>query len=130
MIRDHEIRRQLPRSFVIGRGVVALVLLAGAIWLLMLTVETRRDVGLRLSLLGIYLFIAFWIDPEPDYNDLGWFGGLMNDPFRFRDNINRSKLSWRLFLAPGAFIATGVWDLLRMDSAQPTLPSGSDEPER
>ena len=41
-------------------------------------------------------------------DDLGWFGGLLNDPFRYRDNINRQLLFLQIVLLPGRLLAEGM----------------------
>lgn len=61
-------------------------------------------------LVGIYVALGYYVRPEPDMTDLGWFGGLLNDPFRYRDNINRQLLFFQIVLLPGRLLAEGmIW---------------------
>lgn len=53
----------------------------------------------------IYCIMGYFAVPDPDMDDLGWAGGLINNPFRISDNINRTLLFFRIALAPGKFLA-------------------------
>src|SRR3954471_7578156 len=44
---------------------------------------------LSLSILFIYLIASYLLTPKPDTSNVGWFGGLMNNPLRVSDNFNR-----------------------------------------
>ena len=49
----------------------------------------------------IYLAIAYVFRPEPSRENLGWFGGMIDNPFRYSDDINRSLLWVSILLWPG-----------------------------
>lgn len=54
---------------------------------------------------GTYVLICATFDPlEIDWNDMGWFGGLMNNPFSYTDNMNRKRLVLLLMMIPGKII--------------------------
>src|SRR5262245_30243947 len=59
----------------------------------------------------IYTGIAFFFRPEPNTDNMGWGGGLGNDPFQSSDNVNR--FLWRLscILGPGRFTAETLLDV-------------------
>jgi len=60
--------------------------------------------GGPLGVLGgaaVYLLISFLWTPSPDTSDLGYFGGLSDNPFSFSDDWNRFLLSVNLLLYPG-----------------------------
>lgn len=66
--------------------------------------------------LALYLAASHWIIVQPDYNDMGWFGGMMDNPFSWSDDYNRSLATLRLLLVPGKFISGSLlrmWTLLR-----------------
>ena len=46
----------------------------------------------------IYTGIAFFFRPEPNTDNLGWGGGLGNDPFQTSDNVNR--FLWKALPGP------------------------------
>jgi len=51
--------------------------------------------------MGVYLFLALMLSPEPDSRNLGFFGGLADNPFSFEDDWERQKLVFALVLMPG-----------------------------
>jgi len=64
----------------------------------------------------IYLMAAATTTPTYDDTNLGWFGGMMDNPFSFEDDANRMGLYLALFLLPGKVVAATVkltWRLAR-----------------
>jgi hypothetical protein len=59
----------------------------------------------------VYTGIAFFFRPEPNTDNLGFGGGMANDPFQASDNVNR--FLWRLHcvLGPGRFTAETLLDV-------------------
>ncbi len=53
----------------------------------------------------IYCTIAFFVVPHPDYDNIGWLGGLIDHPFRYSDDINRFLIFLAVILYPGRFIS-------------------------
>lgn len=53
----------------------------------------------------VYCVIAFFVRPEPDTSNMGWLGGLIDNPFRISDDMNRTILFFKIALLPGLFIA-------------------------
>lgn len=62
----------------------------------------------RASLL-IYLILAWGCTPNPDGRNLGWFGGLMDNPFRITDDMNRILVFVYMLLLPGKLIVFGLF---------------------
>lgn len=58
----------------------------------------------------IYIGIAFFIRPEANTDNLGWGGGLGNDPFQSSDNVNRFLWRAHCVLGPGRFTAETLLD--------------------
>jgi hypothetical protein len=56
------------------------------------------------QLVVFYLLIAYFITPRPDTSNVGWFGGLVNNPLRISDDANRLAVFLYLFLLPGKLI--------------------------
>ena len=63
-----------------------------------------------LVLLSIYLLAAHYLTPVPDYDNLGWFGGIFNNPFRYSDDLNWLLVFLMLLLLPGNIITVGLRD--------------------
>lgn len=53
----------------------------------------------------IYCLAGYFIIPKPDYSNMGWAGGLMDNPFRYSDGLNRFLIGLKIVLYPGRFIA-------------------------
>lgn len=62
----------------------------------------------------IYVALSFFIVPRPNYDDMGYFGGLINNPWRYSDNYNRSLRDWNVLLGPGRFISSTMLDCAAM----------------
>lgn len=58
--------------------------------------------------LVVYLMIASVIRIKQDHDNLGWMPFLVNNPFRFSDNINRFLLILNLLFLPGKYILRSV----------------------
>ena len=58
----------------------------------------------------VYTLIAFVIRPEPNTDNMGWGGGLANDPFQASDNVNRFLWKAHCVLGPGRFTAETFLD--------------------
>jgi hypothetical protein len=59
----------------------------------------------------VYTGIAFFFRPEPNTDNLGFGGGMMNDPFQCSDNVNRFLWRAHCVLGPGRFTAETLLDL-------------------
>ncbi|MFP4029818.1 MAG: hypothetical protein ACLFWL_18725 [Candidatus Brocadiia bacterium] len=102
------------RWAVFVRFAVAVILLGVGFYLLFAyAVEpTNKSVALALAVAFFYLFIAYLIRPAPDMENIGWCGGLFDNPFRYSDDINRTLLSLKLILMPGRLIAAALVDMV------------------
>ena len=63
-----------------------------------------------IGILLLYIGIAFFFRPEPNTDNMGWFGGFGNDPFQYSDNINRFLFNLHMLLGPGRFAAETMLD--------------------
>jgi hypothetical protein len=75
------------------------------------------------GVLAAYLLVAYFVDLEPDYENLGYslvrhhsgrlpiLGWLhIDDPFQWSDGVAREFLFYRLLLSPGRFITIALTD--------------------
>jgi hypothetical protein len=61
----------------------------------------------------LYLVLGYFVRPDPDTSNLGWAGGLVDDPFRYSDDHNRFLLFLALALFPGYLLAMPAVELFR-----------------
>ena len=54
-------------------------------------------------ILILYHLISLFIQPNPNYDNVGWLGGFMDNPFRISDDFNRSLITIKVILIPGYF---------------------------
>ena len=73
---------------------------------------------------GYWIFMSIYIaacglikSQDVDRGNLGWFGGLVDNPFTFSDDINRFKFRMLLLMIPGKIIlitVTATWKLVAL----------------
>jgi len=98
-------RRGSPPAVVTVCAVISAALLG--VWLYVLLATMHGGIaGVAATIL--YLVLAYFLHPTPDYSNLGWLGGLMNHPFRYSDDLNRLLLFLVVFLWPGRFVAESL----------------------
>lgn len=97
------------------RFIIASILLLGSVtglcylvWPLTLTALAAIFGGLAL-----YLLLGYFVRPRADTENLGLAGGLIDNPFRYSDDINRSLLFFQIVLWPGRFIGESYVDFFR-----------------
>lgn len=57
---------------------------------------------------SLYCIIGYSVIPKPDHSNIGWMGGLFDNPFRYSDDINRMLIVFQILLYPGRFISTTI----------------------
>lgn len=69
---------------------------------------------LILALEAIYIFAGYYVNPQPDSDNYGWAGGLIDNPFRISDDINRLLLFLRIILFPGRMFGVFILQFITM----------------
>ncbi len=117
-------RRPLPRDHTgLGGAVASLILRlatwialqAGAIWALQaftgFDVIAAYGLPTVVALEFAYVLVCTLLDPHPDHEDLGFGGGLLDNPLSYSDNWNRILLTIAvfsdLFGGPGRWVGHG-----------------------
>jgi Zn-finger nucleic acid-binding protein len=99
-----------------GRWVLSLLLLFGPALFILNTVPDFAGLtfwGIYGAAWAVILLIAHYVEFCPDTDDLGWFGGMVDDPFSWSDNWNRSLLFYRLFFMLPKFVVNTFTDTLQ-----------------
>jgi hypothetical protein len=107
--------------FAVACGFLAIV--AYVVYGTGLVAATPRNLWVGAGVLAAYLLVAFFVDLEPDYENLGHplvrdhsrrlpiLGWLyFDDPFKWSDGVARDFLFYRLLLSPGRFITIALTD--------------------
>jgi hypothetical protein len=117
-------RRTAPEKLVrFALACVLLALIAYAVYGTGLVEATAPRLGIGAGVLATYLLLAYFVDLEPDYENLGYspvrdhsgrlpiLGWLhFDDPFQWSDGVARAFLFYRLLLSPGRFITIALTD--------------------
>lgn len=61
-----------------------------------------------------YVVLGTIIHPQPDTSDMGYFGGLVDNPFSFRDDANRFLLFLQVILLPAKLVSWTVISAVRL----------------
>ena len=101
------------KPLILIRAIVVIVLVSVVWWLAWpyLPLEGFQRGLLLVGASLIYASLGYLIRPEPNFENMGWLGGLMDHPFRYSDDINRTLLLVRILLDPGRFVAVSLVDL-------------------
>ena len=112
---------------------VATIMTAGLFWVLYhflpmyFPITGWHVIGTPTILVLLYIGFSFFVIPRPDTDNLGWMGGMVNDPFRYTDDWNRSLVSLNHTLAPGRFIAGTILDVACMAGIVESSPVPKDD---
>ena len=92
-------------------GLVALLAVGFVLLLPYVPLPLWQSTTVVSGVLLIYVGIAFFVRPEPSENNMGYLGGMMDDPTQYSDDINRRLWSLHCLLGPGRFVAETILDL-------------------
>jgi hypothetical protein len=101
-----------PRVIMV-RGAIAVMLVAGVLLLIFRGSSGVEEMVSIAAIFAFYCGIAYSVTPRPNYDNIGWAGGLVDNPFRYSDDMNRMLVGLLVFLWPGRFITVGLRDLFQ-----------------
>jgi hypothetical protein len=58
-----------------------------------------------------YLLLSYLLDIEPDYDNVGLLGGIIDHPFRYTDDANRFLIFLKIIFFPGFIMAQSMVEL-------------------
>jgi len=97
-----------PRKWLIWLTVIVGLLLfgVGLYWVFQdLFYEKARSILLKSGSFVLYILAGHFVTSRPDYTNVGWLGGVMDNPFRISDDYNRWLVLIEVVLLPGKLIA-------------------------
>ncbi|MEW4456276.1 hypothetical protein AB1L30_26670 [Bremerella sp. JC817] len=59
----------------------------------------------------IYTGLAFFVVPRPNTDNMGWCGGMINNPFTYTDDCNQWLFCFYAVLGPGRLISGALLDV-------------------
>lgn len=120
-------RPRLSPGKVLLQVALAAVVVAGFVWLAKEAHWKLTDPRVAGGLFA-YIGFAWLVRPQADTSNLGWLGGLVDNPFRVSDDWNRLLLFLSIALLPGRIVGDAVEDTLRLVFGKP--PRGWSPPEQ
>lgn len=110
------VARRKPRWLVAGKLAVVLFVIGFAYILALRHIDfpPLQLTAIYFGAVLLYCGIAYVVRPNPNDMNMGWGGGLMNDPIQYSDNINRGLRNLECLLQPGQLATEAVLDLLNL----------------
>jgi hypothetical protein len=97
-----------PRKWLIWLAVVTGFLFLGVslCWVFhnLFYIEAK-SILLKLGNLALYVLTGHFVTAKPTYTNVGWLGGVVDNPFRISDDYNRWLVFIAVILLPGKLIA-------------------------
>lgn len=90
----------------IAKLVFVLLILGGLLYITSGPNISVGNVVVFVIIMFLYCTISYQVIPKPDMSNIGLFGGLVDHPFKFTDDLNRFLIFLSILLYPGRFIAT------------------------
>lgn len=89
------------------------ILSAGLFWLPFhyLPLHGWQSIAVAGGIMLLYIGVAFFCIPKPDMSNIGYLGGMVDNPFRYSDDMNRGLMFFAALLMPGRFVASTVLDV-------------------
>ncbi len=106
--KNKAIKKAQNIRLLILKSILSMGIIFGVSFLIFRDGIDIAGIFIYISVMFIYCIFGYLIIPKPDYENIGWLGGLMDHPFRFSDDLNRMLIFLSIVLYPGRFIATTV----------------------
>jgi hypothetical protein len=101
--------REKHLGILIIKTFLSLAIIVGFYYIAFGTSFQIKEILTFIASMIIYCTAGYYIMPKPDYSNLGWLGGLINNPFRISDNFNRILVFIKVILLPGRLISITVY---------------------
>jgi hypothetical protein len=73
-----------------------------------------RDWAICVGINLAYVLVAVVVTVNPDHRNMGLFGGLVDNPLSFSDDLNRLMFAVQLLLMPGKLAAWSIASAVRL----------------
>jgi hypothetical protein len=102
------LKRTRRRIVVLIRFTAAVAIVVLLLRYVLLDINNHWIQGAELILVAafVYLVLGYFVHPRAETSSMGWLGGLVDNPFRLSDDINRWLVLLEIILLPGRFISS------------------------
>ena len=110
-------KRDKHIGMLIVKTIVSLTILFGLYYLSFGMSFQIKGFLTYLLIMAAYSIMGYFVMPRPDYSNVGWLGGLFDNPFKISDDFNRMLIFVAVLLMPGRLISTTVvsWITIRKE---------------
>ena len=107
---DFRSRGQVIRDFVLAI-LLAIGFVVVTVWSAWPDAVT---IAIACAVFAGYCVAAYFLRVRPNHDEMGMAGGIVDNPLRFSDGMNRGLVQLTLFLAIGRLVSCGFVDGLRL----------------
>lgn len=113
-----ESHKPLPKWLIYTATLLGLLLIGlSCFWIFRTLPDGGVTAGIRrFCWFAVYVVASYFVNAKPETSNVGWAGGLINNPFRISDDFNRMLLILQILLLPGKLMAYSLiisWLLAR-----------------
>lgn len=101
-------KREKHIGMLIVKTILSIAFVTGLYYLIFGFTFHRKESLIFVAVIAVYSIAGYFILPKPDYTNVGWLGGIFNNPFRISDNINRMLIFAMVILMPGRLISSTI----------------------
>lgn len=115
--KHHQQPNSQPPILIIFYMLLAIAALGIPFYLAEFPSNWQQQWGLYLSIwMGeiIYLVLGFFVNTRPNTSNVGWFGGLIDNPFRISDDFNRFMAVLKIILLPGRLVGLAIMNFVAL----------------
>jgi hypothetical protein len=107
------VAQRKPAWLVVGKLAMVLIVVGFAYALALMHIDypAWKITAIYFGVVLAYCGVAYLVRPNANYSNMGWGGGMMNDPTQYSDNINRGLRDLECVLQPGQLAVESVLDL-------------------
>ncbi len=91
---------------IIIKLIISIAISCGVFYITVMQNFSFINVMIFILVFTVYNIISYNYIPRPDTSNIGLLGGLIDNPFRYTDDLNRNLMFLSVFLLPGRFIST------------------------
>ncbi|MDF2907769.1 MAG: hypothetical protein K0R34_3090 [Herbinix sp.] len=101
-------------AWVVLKLIISIVIICGLFYITVLQDFSFGRLLIYILTLTGYSIICYRYVPRPDTSNMGLFGGIIDNPFRYTDDLNRFLMFLSILLYPGRFISTTLVQTYRL----------------
>lgn len=95
-------------GMLVAKTILSIAMVSASYYLIFGMSFDLKECSVYIAILAVYSICGYFLSAKPDYSNIGWFGGLIDNPFKISDDVNRMIVLFMVILIPGRLISTTV----------------------